>query len=556
VVDIQRTPLRERKTPTIAEIRNYDQISFRIDSKSLNNKRNEISEDHIADLTRLYCEFRDGESRTFQANTHEDELIVSKVFDNLDFGFRQITVERPLRLNFQASPDRIDGLRDISTFANLAKSKKKDKKQIAAEEKAGREQQDAIIAALTTMNSTKLYKDRKAFVADLEAAFDRADIKLPAPIRKAILGAVSERDETAEICRDADGNPEADSELRDYENVPLKEDIRQYFDREVKPHVANAWINESVKDVKDGQVGRIGYDIPLTRIFYKYDPPKPLEEIETEIASLEHDFVKRIGEVIGWSAASTDTNVTAKPNQCRPRYPIYVPSKVWWLPEHPSNWTIKRLRFAVRFPTKSEARGLSIDVAVSFVPMEAVGEYGGLSLEQTKQISDVLNGYTYFAEDDVVVAKITPCFENGKGALAKGLEGGIGFGTTELHVLRAGSDLLPQFLFYLTIGEHFRKLGTGEMYGAGGQKRVPESFLKDIRHPIPPISDQEQIVTFLDRETAKIDELVQGCEVKANSKGAMGKMTQLIHGYRSALISAAVTGQIDVRNYCLEATCQ
>ncbi len=221
---------------------------FRKMRKSLNNKRNEISEDHIADLTRLYCEFRDGESRTFQTNSHDCDFIVSKVFDNLDFGFRQITVERPLRLNFQASPDRIEGLRDISTFANLAKSKKKDKKQIAAEEKAGREQQDAIIAALTTMNPTKLYKDRKAFVADLKAAFDRADIKLPAPIRKAILAAVSERDEAAEICRDADGNPEADSELRDYENVPLKEDIREYFDREVRPHVPDAWIDESVRD--------------------------------------------------------------------------------------------------------------------------------------------------------------------------------------------------------------------------------------------------------------------------------------------------------------------
>ncbi|MDQ3473244.1 MAG: hypothetical protein M3447_05850 [Acidobacteriota bacterium] len=96
---------------------------------------------------------------------------------------------------------------------------------------------------------------------------------------------------------------------------------------------------------------------------------------------------------------------------------------------------------------KSEARGIPNDTVVSFVPMEAVGEYGGLNLEQARPIGDVLNGYTYFAEDDVVVAKITPCFENGKGALAKGLENGIGFGTTELHVLRAGRQLFPQFLF-------------------------------------------------------------------------------------------------------------
>lgn len=204
-----------------------------------------------------------------------------------------------MRLNFQASPERIERLRDITAFQNLAKSKKKDKKQIAAEEKAGREQQEAIIAALATMNPAKLYKERNAFVADLEAAFDRADLKLAAPIRKAILSALSERNESAEICRDADGNPEADSELRDYENVPLKEGIREYFDREVRPHVPDAWINESVKDEKDGQVGRIGYEIPLTRHFYKYSPPRPLEAINAEIADMEKDIVRMLREVVG-----------------------------------------------------------------------------------------------------------------------------------------------------------------------------------------------------------------------------------------------------------------
>ena len=272
---------------------------FRKMRKSLNNKRNEISDEQIADLTRLYGEFRDGEIRRFTDDCKEVEFVVSKIFDNLDFGFRQITVERPLRLNFQASPERIERLREVSAFQNLAKSKKKDKKQIAAEEKAGREQQEAILAALATLDSTILYKDRGAFVADLEAAFEQGELKLAAPIRKAILAALSERDETAEICRDEDGNPEPDSELRDYENVPLKEDIRKYFDREVRPHVSDAWINESVRDEKDGEIGRIGYEIPLTRHFYKYVPPCPLEEIEVEIADLEKDIVRMLREVVG-----------------------------------------------------------------------------------------------------------------------------------------------------------------------------------------------------------------------------------------------------------------
>jgi len=280
--------------------------------KSLNNKRNEIAAEQIEDITRIHGNFRNGEARRLAVSgsnssngqdqdgqPHEDDFIVSKVFDNADFGFRQIAVERPLRLNFQASPERIERLREITAFANLAKSKKKDKKQVAQEQAAGREQQEAILMALGTLKADKVYRDRDKFVADLEAAFDRADLKLAAPMKKAILAALAERDETAEICRNKDGNPEPDSELRDYENVPLKEDIYEYFEREVRPHVPDAWIDESKRDEKDGHVGRVGYEIPLTRHFYKYVPPRPLEEIEAEIAGLEKDIVRMLREVVG-----------------------------------------------------------------------------------------------------------------------------------------------------------------------------------------------------------------------------------------------------------------
>ena len=272
---------------------------FRKMRKSLNNKRNEIAPEQIDDLTRIYGNFQDNETRSFRAESNGESFVVSKVFDNTDFGFRQITVERPLRLNFQASPERIERLREITTFQNLAKSKKKDKKQIAAEETAGREQQEEILSAIRTLDGGKLYKKRDAFLTDLEVCFEQSRLKLAAPIKKAILSALSERDATAEICRDADGNPEPDPELRDNENVPLKESIDEYFDREVRPHVPDAWINQSVRDHKDGQVGKVGYEIPLTRHFYKYVAPRPLEEIEAEIATLEKDIVRMIREVVG-----------------------------------------------------------------------------------------------------------------------------------------------------------------------------------------------------------------------------------------------------------------
>ncbi|MFH0982203.1 MAG: class I SAM-dependent DNA methyltransferase [Planctomycetota bacterium] len=264
--------------------------------KSLNNKRNEIGDgrkkkpDHIGEITRLYGEFATGER--------------SKTFANTDFGYRQITVERPLRLNFQASPERIERLREAKAFQNLAKgragvSPARRKKAADADIKAGRELQQAILHTVQMLDAARLYKSRDAFEADLLAVFEAADVRLAAPVKKAILAALSERDETADICRDADGNPEPDAELRDYENVPLAEDIRAYFEREVRPHVPDAWINETVRDEKDGQIGRVGYEIPFTRHFYTYTPPRPLEAIEADIAALEKDIVRMLREVVG-----------------------------------------------------------------------------------------------------------------------------------------------------------------------------------------------------------------------------------------------------------------
>lgn len=266
--------------------------------KSLNNKRNEIGEEHIEDLTRIYGEFHNGETRTFQVDGGEEELVVSKVFDNLDFGYRKVTVERPLRLRFQVSPEQLETFRTATAFVNLAKSKKKDKKVKAKDEQAGREHQQALFALMESLDADRVWMDRKQFVADLTAAADGAEVKLPAPIKKAVLAALGERDEAAEVCRDKDGNIEADTELRDYEYVPLKQDIYEYFEREVKPHVPDAWIDETKRDEQDGEVGIVGYEIPLNRHFYVYRLPRELEQIESEIADLEKAIVAELKEVV------------------------------------------------------------------------------------------------------------------------------------------------------------------------------------------------------------------------------------------------------------------
>jgi type I restriction enzyme M protein len=133
----------------------------------------------------------------------------------------------------------------------------------------------------------------------MTASESKGIYKLPPPLRKAILNALAERDETAEICRDTDGNPEPDPELRDTENVPLREEVQTFFDREVKPHVPDAWINADVRDAKDGAIGKVGYEINFNRYFYAYQPPRALEEIDADIKTLEKEIMEMLREVAG-----------------------------------------------------------------------------------------------------------------------------------------------------------------------------------------------------------------------------------------------------------------
>ena len=217
-------------------------------------------------------------------------------------------------------------------------------------------------------------------------------------------------------------------------------------------------------------------------------------------------------------------------------YPAYRPLGAEWLGEIPAHWEIKRIKYVAALnPKASEVRNLAPDTEVSFVPMEAVGEHGGLDLSLTKELSDIGDGFTYFGEGDVLVAKITPCFENGKGSLAEGLVNRVAFGTTELHVLRCAQGFDKRFAFYLTLTDAFRKLGEAEMYGAGGQKRVPELFVTNLKHPIPSLLEQHAIAAFLERETAKIDALVAKKE----------RLIELLQEKRTALITRAITRGLD-----------
>ena len=252
--------------------------------KSLGAKRREIPFERKKDILRLLREYEDGATRKVDKDGEDRDVVVSRIYPTTHFGFRKITVERPLRLDFQASTERIALLDDQRAFANLAVSRKRAPEAKAKDEEAGKEQQAAIRALLGTLPD-QLFLDRAAFEAELDRTVKDADLKLTAPIKKAVLSALSERNEEAEICRDRKGRTEPDPELRDTENVPLSESVESFFEREVTPHVPDAWIDTNRRDPQDGKVGLVGYEINFNRYFYEYRPPRPLEEIQKPTSS-------------------------------------------------------------------------------------------------------------------------------------------------------------------------------------------------------------------------------------------------------------------------------
>jgi len=212
-------------------------------------------------------------------------------------------------------------------------------------------------------------------------------------------------------------------------------------------------------------------------------------------------------------------------------------SGIDWIGEIPEGWEVRKLKFNALVNPPGKKALSNPKTLVNFLPMEKVSENGKYEPESKAEYQDVSTGYTYFEDNDVLVAKITPCFENGKGTLANDLKFGFGFGTTEFHVIRSYDNLNPKYLFYLTKTHLFRVTGEAFMEGAAGQKRVPTNFVKDFIMVTPPRSEQTAIANFLDKATSKIDKTIKLIE----------KKIELLEEYKKSLIHHTVTGKIDVR---------
>jgi type I restriction enzyme M protein len=250
--------------------------------KSLGEKRRLISADQIAEVTDIY--------QGLEKNGR------SQFFETSDFGYRKIRVERPMRLNFCPSEERIPRLKEERAFQKLARSRKRDPEARQKEIEEGNRKQEAILTMLRDM-APIVYKDVCSFRSAFKKAARQRGITLYAAMRDAIVEALGEPDETAEILVDRQGRPEPDTDLRDYERVPLERSVEEYFAEEVQPYAPDAWVDEDYVDEKDGSVGRVGYEINFNRYFYEYDPPRPLEEIESDIRHLQAEIVGMLEEI-------------------------------------------------------------------------------------------------------------------------------------------------------------------------------------------------------------------------------------------------------------------
>lgn len=274
---------------------------FKKTRKSLGSKRHEIDPESKKNILELYTNFTETEH--------------SKIFNTTDFAYRQITIERPLKLKFDFNEEVIENLYqqfhiktkeendfDLAEITKQAQECKgtaleKSTENLVTDRIKSIENQEIFKRFIDSFTG-EVYLNKKEFDKILESrSKEYISAKLGSQIYKNFIKNSSQKDELANVVTDKDGNPESDSELRDYENVPWGTDINEYFDKEVKPYVPDAWINESVRDHKDNQVGVVGYEIPFTRYFYKYEAPRSLEEIEGEIEGVENELLELLKQL-------------------------------------------------------------------------------------------------------------------------------------------------------------------------------------------------------------------------------------------------------------------
>ena len=456
--------------------------------RSLGDKRRHLTGSHIDAIVKLYGQQSDGET--------------SKVFDNADFGYTRVTVERPLRLRYQMTLD--DKARFLDACPHLLDD-------VQAIDKAlGREPQH----------------DWNAVWSRIEDVLHSRKSRLKATERNLFRSVFTQKDPEAEpVARGGrDGESEPDADLRDFENVPLKDDIDAYFEREVHPHVPDAWMDRS----KD----KVGYEINFNRHFYKYTLPRPLEAIDAELKQAEEEIVRLLQEVTERRGLITRA-VTRGLDPSAPLRDSGIP----WLGEIPAHWKTPPVyaRFEVQLGKMLDEKKIGGSHLAPYIRNVDV-QWGGINTADLPEMD--------FDEDDrrryvLRVGDILVCEggEVGRCALWDGAHPECYY-QKALHRLRPiGGHDDPAF-FVLVMRALVDSGQFALQSSASTIRHLPAEKLRVVRYPAPPLDEQQAIVVQVALETEKLQALIQAAE----------RIVALFEARRAAVIAAAVTGLIDAES--------
>ena len=455
----------------------------------LGKKRKVLTDEHIRKLVNIYGNFVEGE--------------FCKIFDEDDFAYWKIIIERPLRLNFRTSTDRIKRIREQKTFASLATSRKRKPDEVAKEVAEGEQLQEAILVAISTIDGATIYKNRAEFSSLLSKTLKKAGLAVKAPLLKAILAALSEKDETADICTDVKGNPEPDTDLRDTDQIPLKEDIAAYFEREVLPYAPDAWVDES-KTKK-------GYEIPFTRHFFEYSEVAEYDEYIDEIELFNNRIHATATSLFSTAEIITrglDATVPLKSNVSN------------WLGSIPQHWNILPL-FTVASENKTKNTGNICDNLLSLsygrVIRKDIETTTGLLPESFEGYQIVESGYTIMRLTDM---------QNDKHSLRTGYVTERGIITSAyLGLVPMCNNIKPQYFSLLLHAYDLKKVFYA--FGNGIRQTLKFSDIKRLPVLIPPIDEQEAIIKSVELRSAEIKERLADLYVRIEELVMLTKSTLL-----------------------------
>jgi type I restriction enzyme M protein len=441
---------------------------FRKMRRPIGSKRNELKREDIARIVKLYGDFEDSDSK------------FSKVFSYSDFAYRTITVERPLRLNFEVSPKRLDEAMIAKTVSRLP-----DVDRIRLRDTL------ALLAPLGR------WSDRDEFTQAVRRNLKTSGVPVSGVVLKSVVAGLSARDESAEPCVDSKGNIEPDPELRDTENVPMADDIHEYFDREVKPHSPDAWIDVSKT--------KIGYEIPFTRHFFRYRAPRGLAEINTELA----EQMATARELDGLVLRDFDR-----------AHNVYKESGSECFGRIPAHWSMERLgrHFVERKETVSDEE---------YQPL-SVTKDGIVPQLDSAAKSDNRDNRKRVAKGDFVINSRSD--RRGSSGVSD-RDGSVSVISTVIQPIDLDRRFVHHQLRSVPFQEEYYRFGSGIVADLWSTRY---SSMKNIKLPIPPIEEQEAIGEALD----VIELQIQSHE----------RIVKLLKERRDSLGAAAVTGRVDMLN--------